>query len=75
VLAKLLFRQQHNPREFASFDFTEMISMTVGKVMIDEIPTLLDLAARMETKGYVGDNWYDFEYADKYGTLLLNEDE
>jgi hypothetical protein len=74
VLAKLLYRQQHSKREFASYDFCELISMTVGKVMIDEIPNLLDLAARMEAKGYTGDNWYDFGYADKSCVLLLNEE-
>jgi hypothetical protein len=72
VLAKLLHRQQHNPREFASYDFTETISMAIGKVMIDEIPNLLDLVNRMEAKGYTGDNWYDFGYIDKYCVLLLN---
>lgn len=74
VLAKLLHKQQHNPREFASFDFEEMLSQVIGKVMIQEIPNLLSLADRMEAQGYTGDNWYYFGYADKCAILLLNEE-
>lgn len=75
VLAKLLYRQQHSKRDFASFDFVEMLSQVIGRVMVQELPNLLKLADVLQDGGHTSpDDEYDFGYADKYACVLLNEE-
>lgn len=72
ILAALVDRFSHSPREFLSFTMENVIGGCVGRAIGDETPRLLELAERIHAGGYTEENQYDFGYADRYAFSLKN---
>lgn len=73
VMGELLFHQQHDPRDFLSHNFGATLDHVVGRVIMDALPDLLRLADVLKARGAVAGSEHDFGYADKYGSLVLDE--
>lgn len=72
IIAALVDRFGHSPRDFSSMTLENVIGGCVGRAIGDETPRLLELAERIHAGGYTEENKYDFGYADRYAFSLKN---
>lgn len=75
VMAEMLFHQQHDPRDFLSYNLGATLDQVVGRVMMDALPDLLLLAEALRARGATSSSEHDFGYADKYASLVLDRED